>query len=106
MLIPVLHVIITTTGATALHALQHGYRTIVVEDACKGVTLEGIAAMRSSLIEAGAVVVHSDQVMCVCVCVWVLWVCMCVSVCVYVSVCVSVFCVCLLRIRIVMDIII
>lgn len=49
-------------GSTALHALELGYRTVLVEDACSGVTVEGIEGMRSKLRAQHAVVTTSDKV--------------------------------------------
>lgn len=50
------------TGATALHSLEHGFRTVVVEDACRGVSLEDIAATRQKLQRGGAIIVDSSKV--------------------------------------------
>ncbi|XP_022244231.1 uncharacterized protein LOC106461530 [Limulus polyphemus] len=49
-------------GSTALHALEHGYRTVVVDDASRGVNMEEIAYMQKTLISRNAVVVTSDKV--------------------------------------------
>ncbi|XP_032799639.1 uncharacterized protein LOC116936568 [Daphnia magna] len=49
-------------GATASHSLEHGYRTILVDDASRGISLDDIHHTRDSLAEKNAVVVHSSQV--------------------------------------------
>ncbi|KFM79542.1 Pyrazinamidase/nicotinamidase, partial [Stegodyphus mimosarum] len=49
-------------GYTALHALEHGYRTILIEDACRGVDLKDIKAMQDKLVAEHGVVVTSDEV--------------------------------------------
>ncbi|XP_064608566.1 uncharacterized protein LOC135472813 [Liolophura sinensis] len=49
-------------GFTARHAIDHGFRTVLVEDACRGVDLENIEKTRFELRKKGAVVVQSDQV--------------------------------------------
>lgn len=49
-------------GATAKHSLEHGYRTILIDDACRGVSVEDILCTRDTLSEENAVVVHSSQV--------------------------------------------
>ena len=50
------------TGATALHSLEHGFRTALIEDACRGVDVEDIKATREKLIKNGGVIVQSNQV--------------------------------------------
>ena len=49
-------------GATANHALEHGFRTVLVEDASRGVDLQDIESVREKLIRGGAVVVDSADV--------------------------------------------
>ncbi|GBL83043.1 Nicotinamidase [Araneus ventricosus] len=49
-------------GYTALHALEHGYRTILVEDACRGVDLKDIEATKEKLQERHGVIATSDKV--------------------------------------------
>ncbi|XP_055929856.1 nicotinamidase-like [Argiope bruennichi] len=49
-------------GYTALHALEHGYRTILIEDACRGVDLKDIEATKEKLQERHGVIVSSDKV--------------------------------------------
>jgi len=50
-------------GSTALHAVELGYRTLVIRDACKGVAKESIAEMEKTLQEVGVILVNSSQVM-------------------------------------------
>jgi len=49
-------------GSTALHAAELGFRTIVVEDACAGVSVEGIAEMKAALTKSGCAIVQSADV--------------------------------------------
>ncbi|KAK3100778.1 hypothetical protein FSP39_025191 [Pinctada imbricata] len=42
-------------GFTGLHSIEHGFRTILIEDACRGVCLEDIDQMRKNLLEKGSV---------------------------------------------------
>ncbi|OXA52901.1 nicotinamidase [Folsomia candida] len=49
-------------GATAFHAVELGYRTVLIDDACRGITLEDIQATKQKLNEHHGVVIHSDQV--------------------------------------------
>ena len=57
-----LKLILSIPGATAKHSLEHGYRTVLIDDACRGVSLEDILCTRDTLTEDNAVVVHSSQV--------------------------------------------
>lgn len=50
------------SGSTACHALEHGFRTVLVEDASRGVNLEDIDEMRAKLLRGGAVVTNSEDV--------------------------------------------
>ncbi|XP_015927344.1 nicotinamidase-like [Parasteatoda tepidariorum] len=47
---------------TSLHSLEHGYRTILIEDACRGVALEDIQSMKEELVVNHGVIVNSDKV--------------------------------------------
>lgn len=49
-------------GSTALHALELGYRTFLVEDASCGVAPDSIEAMKSKIMSQNGVVTTSDQV--------------------------------------------
>ncbi|XP_033742330.1 nicotinamidase-like [Pecten maximus] len=49
-------------GSTGVHALEHGYRTILIEDAARGVNLDDISNMRKNLQEKGAVITNSSKV--------------------------------------------
>lgn len=49
-------------GSTATHALEHGLRTVLVEDASRGVNPEHIQQMRNRLMEKNGVIVDSTQV--------------------------------------------
>ncbi|XP_078683422.1 nicotinamidase-like [Branchiostoma floridae x Branchiostoma belcheri] len=47
---------------TSLDAIEHGFRTVLIEDACCGVSEEGIQGTKMKLKEAGAVLVQSAEV--------------------------------------------
>lgn len=49
-------------GYTALHALEHGYRTILIEDACRGVECADIEKMKERLLSDHGAVTKSDKV--------------------------------------------
>ncbi|CAL8129537.1 unnamed protein product [Orchesella dallaii] len=49
-------------GFTGKDALSLGYRTILVEDATRGIALDGINATSQNLIENHAVIVQTDEV--------------------------------------------
>lgn len=49
-------------GQTASHAVDHGFRTILIEDATRGVSLDGIAKMRHELAAKGVYFAESHQV--------------------------------------------
>ncbi|XP_022202218.1 nicotinamidase [Nilaparvata lugens] len=49
-------------GATALDALNIGYRTVLVEDCCRGVDLLDIEKTKNALTEKHCVIVNSNQV--------------------------------------------
>lgn len=49
-------------GATAADALATGYRTILIEDCCRGVSLEDIALANRKVIAQNGVIVNSSQV--------------------------------------------
>jgi nicotinamidase/pyrazinamidase len=48
---------------TALDAARHGYETYVVEDACRGLTSEGVRNAVHELKSAGVGLVHSSMLM-------------------------------------------
>ncbi len=49
-------------GSTALHSIEHGFRTTVVEDACRGVAKNTIESMKNKLKSGGAVICNSSEV--------------------------------------------
>ena len=49
-------------GATSSHANEYGYRTVLVNDASRGVDCSDIAATKDRLINQSAMVVDSDRV--------------------------------------------
>ena len=49
-------------GLTAKHALEHGFRTVLIEDACRGVAQSNIDKTKEELRALGAVIVDSSEV--------------------------------------------
>ena len=49
-------------GATATDALSAGYRTILIDDCCRGVDLQDIEATKESVLNSHGVIVHSKEV--------------------------------------------
>jgi len=49
-------------GATSLHSAELGFRTILIEDASRGIELRDMAATRESIIRQHGIVVNSDHV--------------------------------------------
>jgi len=47
--------------STALHAAEMGFRTCIVEDACKPLMAEGVATTKAELAKAGVDVVSSTE---------------------------------------------
>ena len=50
------------SGSTAKHALEHGFRTIVIDNACRGVTVADIDNTKEQLSKLGAIFVDSSEV--------------------------------------------
>lgn len=57
-----LQVIMCVVAATSKDAVDLGYRTAVIDDACRGVTHDGIATAKRELQETGAIILQSDEV--------------------------------------------
>lgn len=49
-------------GATASDSLEHGFRTILVEDACRGISVDNMGTTRKGLADRHALVVSSSEV--------------------------------------------
>ena len=49
-------------GMTAMDAINFGYRTMVIEDAARGTSVEKIAATKQGLLQAGGLVGQSSEV--------------------------------------------
>lgn len=47
---------------TAFDALEHGFRTVLIDDACRGVDTEAIEQTKRKLKDSGGIIVHSSQV--------------------------------------------
>ncbi|CAH1267369.1 Hypp3735 [Branchiostoma lanceolatum] len=47
---------------TSMDAIEHGFRTVLIEDACCGVSEEGIKETKTKLKKAGAILVQSAEV--------------------------------------------
>ncbi|CAH0545751.1 unnamed protein product [Brassicogethes aeneus] len=49
-------------GSTALDSMALGFRTILIEDCCKGVTEQGMAEMKNKILSGNGIVVSSKEV--------------------------------------------
>lgn len=49
-------------GATAIDAISSGYRTVLVDDCCRGVDLKDIEHIKHSVVESSGIVVHTKEV--------------------------------------------
>ena len=47
---------------SAVDSAEHGFQTYVIEDACKGVSNESIAAARKKMADTGVKIITVDQV--------------------------------------------
>lgn len=50
------------TGATVADASTAGYRTILIDDCCRGVNIDDIEQTKQSLIKNNGIVINSNQV--------------------------------------------
>ena len=53
---------IDALAATAMHAVENNYRTVLIEDACRGVNEKQIEVKRLELNENGCIFVDSNVV--------------------------------------------
>ncbi|XP_037070768.1 nicotinamidase-like [Pollicipes pollicipes] len=49
-------------GATAIHSLEEGFRTIIMDDACRGVSAEDIETLKQDIMRNSGVIVATSQV--------------------------------------------
>jgi nicotinamidase-related amidase len=49
-------------GATAIDALSSGFRTILIDDCCRGVDLQDIETTKESILSDHGVIVQSHEV--------------------------------------------
>jgi len=49
-------------ASTAMHAVEQNYRTVLIEDACRGVNEKEIEIKRTELNEKGCIFVDSNVV--------------------------------------------
>lgn len=49
-------------GATAADAMSIGYRTILIDDCCRGVDLNDIEKTKNNVVKNHGVIVHSNEV--------------------------------------------
>ena len=54
--------LIDALAATAMHAVENNYRTVLIEDACRGVNEKQIEVKRLELNENGCIFVDSNVV--------------------------------------------
>lgn len=58
-------------GATAIDAISAGYRTILIDDCCRGVDLKDIEHTKETVISSNGIIAHSKEV-CVLLLSWIL----------------------------------
>lgn len=51
------------TGATAIDSLSAGYRTVLIDDCCRGVDLQDIETTKENVLNNHGVIVHSKEVL-------------------------------------------
>lgn len=49
-------------GATALDSLSAGYRTVLIDDCCRGVDMTDIEATKEGILAGNGVIVQSKEV--------------------------------------------
>ncbi|KAL4230997.1 hypothetical protein ACF0H5_011370 [Mactra antiquata] len=49
-------------GFTSFDSLEHGFRTVLIDDACRGVEEDDIDVTKRKFVESGGIIVHSSQV--------------------------------------------
>jgi nicotinamidase-related amidase len=49
-------------GATAIDALSSGFRTVLIDDCCRGVDLQDIETTKESILSDHGVIVQSHEV--------------------------------------------
>lgn len=49
-------------GATAVDAISSGYRTILLDDCCRGVDLKDIESVKETVVSTNGVIVTSKEV--------------------------------------------
>lgn len=49
-------------GATAIDAISSGYRTVLLDDCCRGVDLKDIEHIKESVVTSNGIIVHSKEV--------------------------------------------
>ena len=54
--------LISLLAATSSDGLDLNYRVVFIEDACKGVTVEDIEEQKKKLVENGAIMINTEQV--------------------------------------------
>jgi nicotinamidase-related amidase len=53
---------LSSSGATATDALSAGYRTVLIDDCCRGVDLQDIETTKETVLNNHGVIVHSKEV--------------------------------------------
>lgn len=56
------HVFFRFPGATALDSLSAGYRTVLIDDCCRGVDMTDIEATKDGILSNHGVIVQSKEV--------------------------------------------
>ena len=53
---------VCTSAWTAFHALELGFRTVLIEDACQGISPQGVVDTFNKITESNGLVVKSGEV--------------------------------------------
>lgn len=54
--------LIALLGYSALHSLEEGFRTVVIDDCSRGITLDGMEKMKEDLTANGGLLVQSSEI--------------------------------------------
>lgn len=50
------------SGYSALHSLEEGFRTILIDDCSRGITTEGMEKMKEDFVANGGLMVQSNEI--------------------------------------------
>lgn len=60
--LPIVYFHHSCVGATAIDAISAGYRTILIDDCCRGVDLKDIEHTKETVISSNGIIAHSKEV--------------------------------------------